>query len=106
MHAQTPQVIRFGSFEIDVGAGELRKNGVKLKIQGQLFRVLLLLLERHNQLVTREELRRYIWSDDTFVGFDNGLNRSMARLRELLGDSADAPRYIETLARKGYRFIF
>lgn len=102
---RAPQVIRFGVFEIDVEGRELRKAGTRLKIQEQPLQVLLLLLQHPGHVVGREEFRQQLWSADTFVDFDNGLNRSVARLRELLGDSIDAPRYIQTVARKGYRFI-
>lgn len=103
--SQTPQVIRFGAFELDVQAGELRKSGTRVKIQEQPFQVLMLLVSRPGELVSREELRRQLWAADTFVDFETGLNRSIAKLRELLGDSPDAPRYIKTIPRKGYRFI-
>jgi len=97
--------VRFGVFEVDPRAGELRKQGVKVKIQEQPFQVLLFLLERHGDVVSREELRQRIWPVDTFVDFDAGLNNAIKRLRETLGDSAGAPRYVETLPKRGYRFI-
>jgi len=100
-----PQVLGFGVFQIDVRAGELRKNGVKLKLQEQPFQVLCLLLEHPGELVSREELRNRLWLADTFVDFDHSLNAAIKRLRDALGESADAPVYIETLARRGYRFI-
>jgi DNA-binding winged helix-turn-helix (wHTH) protein len=96
---------RFSIFEADPQAGELRKNGVRLKIQDQPFQILLRLLERRGQIVTREELKAALWSSDTFVDFDNGLNMAVKRLREVLGDDADRPIFIETLPRRGYRFI-
>ncbi len=97
--------IRFGAFEVDVRAGELRKHGVKVKLQEQPFQILQILLERPGEIVTREELQKRIWPADTFVDFDHGLNNAVKRLREALGDAADTPRYIETLPRRGYRFI-
>jgi Tol biopolymer transport system component/DNA-binding winged helix-turn-helix (wHTH) protein len=98
-------VVRFGNFELDRHAGELRKAGVRLSLQPQPLRVLSLLLEHPGQVVTRDELRRQLWPDDTFVDFQQGLNAAVHRLRETLGDSADTPRFIETLPRRGYRFI-
>ncbi len=102
---QTSKVIRFGAFEVDLQASELRKHGLKIKLQDQPFVILTMLLERPGQLVTREELRLKLWPADTFVDFDHGLNNAINRLREALGDSADLPRFIETLPRRGYRFI-
>ncbi len=99
------QSITFGVFELDVTAGELRKRGVKLKLQGQPLQVLMLLLERAGEVVTREELRQSLWPSDTFVDFDHSLNTAINKVRDTLGDSASSPRYIETLARRGYRFI-
>jgi len=98
-------VLHFDIFELDLRAGELRKSGVKLRLQGQPLQVLAILLQRAGNLVTREELRSQLWPADTFVDFDHSLHNAIARLREVLGDSADAPRYIETLPRRGYRFI-
>jgi cholera toxin transcriptional activator len=98
-------IARFGVFELDLAAGELRKNGTKLRLQDQPFQVLALLLERAGDVVTREELRLKLWPADTFVDFDHSLNTAVNKLRETLGDSASSPRYIETLARRGYRFI-
>ena len=97
--------MRFGAFEIDLRSGELRKHGIKIKLQGQPFQVLQLLLERHGEIVTREELRSKLWPENTFVDFDVGLNTAVKRLREALGDSAESSHYVETLPRKGYRFI-
>jgi TolB-like protein/DNA-binding winged helix-turn-helix (wHTH) protein len=97
--------IRFGVFEVDLRAGELRKQGVKIKLQEQPFQLLQVLLERPGEVVSREELRQRIWPADTFVDFEGGVNNAVKRLREALGDKADQPRYIETLPRKGYRFI-
>jgi len=96
---------RFDNFELDVRAGELRKRGVKLRLQGQPLQVLAALLQRPGDLVTRDELRAQIWPADTFVDFDHSLHNAIARLREVLGDSPQKPRYIETLPRRGYRFI-
>ncbi|HET9305129.1 MAG TPA: winged helix-turn-helix domain-containing protein [Candidatus Sulfotelmatobacter sp.] len=96
---------RFGVFELDLSAGELRKNGAKLRLQGQPFQVLALLLERAGEVVTREELQQKLWPSDTFVDFDHSLNTAINKVREALGDSASSPRYVETLARRGYRFI-
>ncbi|HST09185.1 MAG TPA: winged helix-turn-helix domain-containing protein [Terriglobales bacterium] len=97
--------LRFDLFELDTRAGELRKQGIRLRLQGQPLQVLAVLLQRAGDLVTREELRSQIWPADTFVDFDHSLHNAIARLREVLGDSAQKPRYIETLPRRGYRFI-
>ena len=99
------RLARFGVFELDLSAGELRKNGVKLRLQGQPFQVLALLLDRAGEVVTREELQQKLWPSDTFVYFDHSLNTAINKVREALGDSASSPRYVETLARRGYRFI-
>jgi cholera toxin transcriptional activator len=99
------RVARFGVFELDLSAGELRRSGVKLRLQGQPFQVLALLLERAGEVVTREELQQKLWPSDTFVDFDHSLNTAINKVREALGDSASSPRYVETLARRGYRFI-
>ena len=99
------RIARFGVFELDLAAGELRKNGARLRLQEQPFQVLALLLERAGDVVTRDELRQKLWPSDTFVDFDHSLNTAVNKLRETLGDSASSPRYIETLARRGYRFI-
>ncbi|MGB2592870.1 MAG: winged helix-turn-helix domain-containing protein [Candidatus Acidiferrum sp.] len=103
--APSARVMRFDNFELDVRAGELRKHGVRLRLQGQPLQVLAALLQRAGDVVTREELRTQIWTTDTFVDFDHSLHNAIARLRETLGDSAERPRYIETLPRRGYRFI-
>src|SRR5919204_5670566 len=100
-----PRILRFGVFEVDLQAGELRKKGMKIRLQGQPFQVLVVLLERPGEVVTREELRQKVWLSDTFVDFDHGLNKAINKIREALGDSADSPRFVETLARRGYRFI-
>jgi len=105
LQSNLPQVLRFGVFQVDVRAGELRKNGVKLKLQEQPFRVLCLLLEHPGEVISRDELRNRLWPADTFVDFDHGLNAAIKRLRDALGESADTPVFIETLARRGYRFI-
>jgi len=107
MHAPQnhSRIVRFGVFELDLSAGELRKNGVKLRLQGQPFQVLALLLERPGQVVTRDELRQSLWPSDTFVDFDHSLNTAINKVREALGDSASSPRFVETMARRGYRFI-
>ena len=98
-------ILRFGTFEADLRTRELRKGGVRIKLHGQPFEVLALLLERPGSVVPREELRKRLWPTDTFVDFDHGVNTAINRLREALGDSADTPRFIETLPRRGYRFV-
>jgi len=103
--APVEPLLRFDIFELDVRTGELRKRGAKVRLQGQPLQVLETLLRRPGDLVTREELRAQIWKADTFVDFDHSLHNAIARIREALGDSAEAPRYIETLPRRGYRFI-
>jgi eukaryotic-like serine/threonine-protein kinase len=100
-----PRMTRFGPFEVDLRSGELYKHGIRLKLQDQPFQVLALLLERAGDVVTREELRQKLWAADTFVDFDTGLNSAIKKLRDVLSDSAEEPRYIETLPRRGYRFI-
>jgi cholera toxin transcriptional activator len=102
---KTGKIARFGVFELDLATRELRKNGVKLRLQEQPLQILALLLERAGSVVAREELRQKLWQADTFVDFDHGLNTAVNKLREALGDSATSPRYVETLARRGYRFI-
>ena len=101
----TKDLLRFGVFELDPSAGELRKHGFRIKLQDQPFAVLLMLLERPGQLVTKEELQQRLWSADTFVEFDKGIYNAMKRLRETLGDEAETPRYIETIPKRGYRFL-
>jgi TolB-like protein/DNA-binding winged helix-turn-helix (wHTH) protein len=103
--ATPPRILCFGSFEVDLTAGELRRQGLKIRLQDQPFRLLALLLERAGEVVTREELREELWPADTFVDFDHSLNTAVRKLREALGDSAETPRYVETLARRGYRFV-
>src|SRR5215470_12833809 len=100
-----PSIIRFSIFELDLKAGELRRNGKKVKIQEQPFQILAALLERPGEVVTREELRSKLWPSDTFVDFDHSLNAAIKRLRDALGESAETPVFVETLARRGYRFI-
>jgi TolB-like protein/DNA-binding winged helix-turn-helix (wHTH) protein/tetratricopeptide (TPR) repeat protein len=102
---QSPKVFRFGAFEVDVAAAEVRKHGTRIRLQQQPFEVLLSLLERHGELVTREELQKKLWPTDTFVDFEHGLGSAINRLREAIGDSTDRPRYIETVPRRGYKFI-
>jgi DNA-binding winged helix-turn-helix (wHTH) protein/Tol biopolymer transport system component len=96
---------RFGIFEVDLRAGELRRNGMRVKLQEQPFQVLALLLERQGEVVTREEVRNRLWPADTFVDFDHSLNAAIRRLRDALGDSAENPTFVETVARRGYRFL-
>ncbi len=100
-----PQVVRFGEFELDLRSGELARNGSRVLMPDQPLRLLALLIRERGSLVTRDELRRQLWRDDTFVDFEPSLNAAVKRLRETLGDSAVAPRFIETLPRRGYRFI-
>ena len=92
-------------FEVDLRQGELRKNGIRVKLTGQPFQILVILLEHPGDLVTREQLQSRLWPSDTFVDFDGGLNAAINRVREALGDSAENPRFVETLPRRGYRFI-
>jgi len=98
-------IVHFGTFDVNLRAGELRKGGVKIKLYGQPFNVLVALLERPGQVLTREELKQKLWTSDTFVDFEHGLNKAINKVREALGDEADNPRFIETLPRRGYRFI-
>jgi TolB-like protein/DNA-binding winged helix-turn-helix (wHTH) protein/Tfp pilus assembly protein PilF len=100
-----PRIVRFGVFEVDLHTGELRKQGLKVKLHGQPVQILALLLERPGELVTREELKEKLWPADTFVDFEHGLNAAVKKLRAALEDSADNPRFVETLPRRGYRFI-
>lgn len=101
----SPRVIRFGTFEANLVTGELRRQGVRVRLQEQSFQVLRALLERPGELVSRKELRERIWPSAVFVDFDHGLNKAVNKLRAALNDSADSPRFVETLARRGYRFI-
>src|SRR5437867_13095837 len=100
----SPERLRFGVFEIDLRAGELTKRGLRIRLQEQPFQVLAMLLERPGELVTREELREKIWGQ-TVVDFDHGLNKAVNKIREALGDSAENPRFVETVASRGYRFL-
>ena len=101
----TPRVLRFGVFELDRRSGELRREGLRVRLQEQPLRILEALLDARGEPVTREALRQRLWPDETFVDFDSGLNRAINRLRAALGDEADNPRFIETLERRAYRFI-
>ena len=102
---QISKVVRFETFELNLKTGELRKGGARIRLQEQPFQILAALLDRPGKLVTREALRERLWPNDTFVDFDKGLNIAVSKLRHALGDSADEPRFIETLPRRGYRFI-
>jgi DNA-binding winged helix-turn-helix (wHTH) protein len=107
MQKQEPggRFVRFGSFEADLKEGKLTKNGYRIRLQEQPFRILALLLERPGQLITREEIRHKLWSHDTFVEFDDALNTSVRKLREALNDSVENPRFLETVRGQGYRFL-
>ena len=97
--------VRFGLFELDLTSEELRKNGLKIRLSGQPFQILAMLLERPGEVVPREQLQQKLWPGGTFVDFDHSLNTAINKIREALGDSAENPRFVETLARRGYRFI-
>src|SRR6201997_308620 len=97
--------LRFGVFELDLRSGELRKHGLRVRLQEQPFRLLEMLLEHPGEIVTREELQTRLWPADTFVDFDHGLNKAINKIRDALGDSAESPRFVETVSRRGYRFI-
>ena len=99
------KIVSFGPYRVDLRSGELYKGGVRIVLQGQTFRVLEGLLERPGEVLGREELRARLWPSDTYVDFEHSINAAVRRLRRALGDSADAPRYIETLHRRGYRFV-
>src|SRR6201987_2682780 len=99
------RIVRFGTFEANLNTRERRKGGVRIKLHGQPFEILVMLLERPGKLVTREDLQQRLWPTDTFVDFDHGVNTAINRLRETLGDSAENPRFVETVPRRGYRFI-
>jgi DNA-binding winged helix-turn-helix (wHTH) protein len=105
MAADRTKLARFGLYEIDLVSGELRKEGTRVRLQEQPFQVLAMLLERPGEMVTREEMRTRLWPGDTFVDFDHGLNTAVNKLREALGDAAANPRFVQTVARRGYRFI-
>src|SRR5437016_5417889 len=96
---------KFGPYEADLHTGELRKHGIRLRLQEQPFQVLAMLLSHPGDLVTREQLQKRLWAGDTFVDFDHGLNTAINKLREVLSDSSAPPKYIETLPRRGYRFL-
>jgi DNA-binding winged helix-turn-helix (wHTH) protein len=98
-------MIRFGSFVANLRAGELHKNGSRLKLQEQPFKILAMLLERAGDVVTRDELRKGLWPDNTYVDFDHGINMAVGKIREALDDCSEEPKFIETVARRGYRFI-
>src|SRR2546430_1367633 len=102
---RTARIARFGVFEVNLAAGELRKNGARIGLQEQPFQLLVLLLERAPDLISREEITKKLWSPDVFVDFDKSLNTAVNKVREALGDSATNPKYVETLARRGYRFL-
>ena len=97
--------VRFGVFEMDFETGELRKHGMQVRLQKQPFQVLTVLLEHAGEVVSREELQKELWAADTFVDFDHGLNKAINKIREALGDSAESPRFLETVSRRGYRFL-
>ena len=99
------RLIQFGIFEADLHTGELRRNGVRVRLQEQPFQILAMLLERPGEIVAREELRTRLWPADTFVDFDHSFNAAVRRLRDTLGDTAENPRFVETVARRGYRFL-
>jgi DNA-binding winged helix-turn-helix (wHTH) protein len=101
----TPRRYRFGAFEADAATGELRRQGLRVKLNAQPFQVLCLLLDRPGDLLTREEISRELWPDGTFVDYEHGVNSAVNRIREALGDTASSPRFVETLARRGYRFV-
>ncbi len=102
---QTSRAVRFGTFELDLAAGQLRKNGLRVRLQDQPFQLLAALAARPGEVVTREELKDKLWPGDTYVDFDRSLNTAASKLRDALGDSASSPRFIETLPRRGYRFL-
>ena len=103
--AESTSNVRFGPFELDLRRGELRKEGRRIRLQEQPFQILRMVLESPGEVVSREEIRKRLWPDETIVEFDHGINAAIRRLRDALRDSADNPRYIKTLARRGYRFI-
>jgi DNA-binding winged helix-turn-helix (wHTH) protein len=105
LRTPSPDVVRFGVFELDLVTGELRKAGFRVRLQEQAFRVLAMLVDRPGDLVTHEELRARIWPEAVFVDFEHGLHKAVSKLRHALGESAGTPRFVETLPRRGYRFI-
>src|SRR6267143_4404527 len=102
---QSPRLVRFGTFDVELRTGEIRKQGARFKLQEKLFQVLALLLEHAGRIVTRDELRQRLWPADTFVDFDANLNTSLNRLRQALGDTANEQIFIRTIPRQGYRFV-
>src|SRR5262244_21069 len=104
-NAPSSSRLRFDSFEVDVRSGEVWEHGKRVRLQEQPFQVLRVLLERRGEIVTREDLKQALWPADTFVDFDDGLNTAVKKIRDVLGDSVERPRYIETIPRKGYRFL-
>lgn len=105
LNVETSRRVPFGVFEVDLKNKELHRSGVRVRLQGQPFRVLVALLDRAGEVVTREELQKLLWGADTTVDFDHSLGIAVNKLRDALGDSAENPRFVETLARQGYRFI-
>lgn len=105
MKATSARIASFGPYTLDLRSGELKKGGYRIKMGEQSFTILSMLLEKPGEMVTREELRAELWADDTFVDFDHGLNSAMQRVRDCLSDSAGKPRWVETLPRRGYRFV-
>jgi len=105
MHAGPPTPFRFGAFEVDPDAGELRRNGVIVRLPPQPFRLLLLLASRAGHVVSRDDIKKQLWGEDTFVDFDQGVNFSVRQIREALGDTAEDSRYVQTLPRRGYKFL-
>ena len=105
MVPQTPETFRFGEFELNVDSGELRRNNQRLKLQPQPFKLLVLLVRRAGNLVSREDIKRELWPDGTFVDFDQSVNFSIKQIRDVLGDSAERPLYLETVPKRGHRFI-
>jgi DNA-binding winged helix-turn-helix (wHTH) protein len=105
MVPQTPETFRFGEFELNVDSGELRRNNQRLKLQPQPFKLLVLLVRRAGNLVSREDIKRELWPDGTFVDFDQSVNFSIKQVRDVLGDSAERPLYLETVPKRGHRFI-
>src|SRR6266853_5231810 len=103
--ASPPRQLVFGPFAFDEASGELHKHGVRVRLEGQPLQILATLIRQPGQVITRDEFQKQLWKDGTFVDFDHGLNAAMNRLRQVLGDSADQPRYIETLPGRGYRFV-
>src|SRR5580700_4745459 len=99
------RLLRFGPFELDVRAGELRKHGIRIKLREQPVQILLMLLDRPGEVVLRDQIRLRLWPNNTIVEFDHGINAAIQKLRDALGESAGQPRYVETVARRGYRFL-